>query len=170
MSESARRILFVLLLAVALMQTGAHISQSFVNYPAWQFIDKDSFPAYHRVMTVGAFRFQLLPRVVELGLAIVVLLFPPRPIRRSMLVLGIGLALGALISTALIQRPIHVQLETIGNTPELLSRLRRTDWIRHVLQILRAALYLWMLWLLASPRTDTAKRSGAISNGKEGFR
>jgi hypothetical protein len=151
--------LFVLLVAVALMQTGAHISQSFVNYPAWQLIGRDSFPAYHRAMTAGAFRFLLVPRVVELALAVVVLLFPPRAIRRSPLVLAIGLALGGLISTVLIQRPIHVQLETIGNTPELLSRLRGTDWIRHVLQMLRAALYLWMLWLVVNPRTDTATGS-----------
>ena len=162
MSESARRMLFVLLLAVALMQTGAHISQSFVNYPAWQFIGRDSFPAYHHAMTVGAFRFQLVPRLVELALAIAALLFPPRALRRSLLVVAIGLTLGALISTGLIQRPIHVQLEAMGNTPELLSRLRGTDWIRHVLQILRAALYLWMLWLLVNPRSDTATRSQAI--------
>ena len=162
MNEAARRMLFVLLLAVALMQTGIHISQSFINYPAWQFIDRDSFPAYHRAMTVGAFRFGLVPRLVELAVAIVVLLFPPRAIRRSPLVLAIGLALGALISTVLIQRPIHVQLEAIGNTPELLSRLRGTDWIRHVLQMLRLALYLWMLWLMISPRADTATRSRAI--------
>jgi len=154
--------LFVLLLAVALIQTGAHISQSFVNYPAWQFIGRDSFPAYHHAMTVGAFRFLLVPRLVELGLAIVVLLFPPSAIRRSLLVLAIGLTLSGLISTVLIQRPIHEQLETIGNTPELLSRLRGTDWIRHGLQMLRAALYLWMLWLVVNPRTDTATRSHAI--------
>ena len=154
--------LFVLLLAVALMQTGAHISQSFVNYPAWQFIGRDTFPAYHHAMTVGAFRFLLVPRLVELALAIAVLLFPPRAIRRSLLVLAIGLTLGGLISTVLIQRPIHVQLETIGNTPELLSRLRGTDWIRHVLQLVRAALYLWMLWLVVKPRPDTATRSQAI--------
>jgi len=162
MDESRRRMLFVILFAVVFFQTGAHISQSFVNYPAWQFIDRDSFPAYHRVMTVGAIRFLLVPRVVELLLAVVVLLFPPRTIRRWMLVLGIGLALGGLLSTAFVQRPIHVQLETIGNTPELLSRLRTTDWVRHALEILRAALYVWMLSLLVISPTDPTRRSVAI--------
>ena len=37
MNESYRRILFVALFAVVLFQTGAHTSQSFVNYPAWEF-------------------------------------------------------------------------------------------------------------------------------------
>jgi len=161
MSESGRRVLFVVLFAVVFFQTGAHVSQSFVNYPAWYLIGRASFPAYHRVMTAGALRFLLVPRLVELALAMVVLLFPPRPVRRPLVGLAIGLSLGGLISTVLIQRPIHVQLETIGNTPELLSRLRITDWIRQVLELLRAALYLWMAWLVVNARRDAATNAGA---------
>jgi len=161
MNESGRRVLFIVLFAVVFFQTGAHVSQSFVNYPAWYLIERASFPAYHRVMTEGALRFLLIPRLVELVLAIVVLLRPPRPVQRSLLGLAIALALGGLISTVLIQRPIHVQLETMGNSPELLSRLRSTDWIRHVLEVLRAALYLWMAWLVVKPRSENAPLSGA---------
>ena len=161
MSEASRRILFVVLFAVVWFQTGAHISQWFVNYPAWQFIGRDSFPAYHRAITIGAVLFLLVPRVVEVVLATVVLRFRPGPIERWMLVLGIGLTLGGLLCTAFVQRPIHAQLETMGNTPELLSRLRTTDWIRQVLEILRAALYLWMLSLVVASRTDSTRRSGA---------
>jgi hypothetical protein len=160
-SESGRRTLFIVLFAVVFFQTGAHVSQAFVNYPAWPFIDRVSFSAYHRVMTEGALRFLFIPRLVEVILAIVVLLFPPRPVRRSLLGLAIVLAVGGLISTVLIQRPIHVQLETMGNTPELLSRLRSTDWIRHALEVLRGALYLWMAWLVVNPRSDNATLSGA---------
>jgi len=60
-------------------------------------------------------------------------------------VLGIGLALGAFLSTAFIQYPIHTQLEIQGNTPELLSRLMATDWIRNLPEFARAALYVWAL-------------------------
>ena len=160
MSESGRRILFVVLIAVVFFQTGAHVSQAFVNYPAWPFIDSVSFSAYHRVMTEGALRFLGIPRLVEVILAIVVLIFPPRPVRRPLLGLAIVLALGGLISTVLVQRPIHVQLEAMGNTPELLSRLRSTDWIRHALELFRAALYLWMASLVVNPRSDKATLSG----------
>ena len=159
MTESGRKIIFVSLFSVVFFQTGAHISQSFVNYPAWQFIDIHTFPAYHRAITVGALLFLMVPRVVELVLAMIALRFRPRAIHRWMLVLGILLTLGGLLSTIFVQRPIHVQLETIGNTPELLSRLRTTDGIRQVLEILRAALYLWMLLLLVSSPTAPPKRS-----------
>lgn len=161
MNESRRRVLFAVLFAVVWFQTGAHISQSFVNYPAWQFIGSDSFPDYHRVMTVGAIRYLLVPRVVELVLAIVVLRFRPRAIAPWMLVLGIGLALGGLLTTAFVQRPIHGQLETIGNTAELLARLRTTDWIRHALEIPKAALYMWMLSFMVSSQTGSSRSSGA---------
>ena len=151
MNESTRRLLFLLLFAVVFFQTGAHISQSFVNYPAWGFISMDSFPAYHRVMTRGAFLL-LFPRVVELVLAIAVLCFCPAVIKRWTLVLAIALALGAFLSTVFIQRLIHVQLDTIGNTPELLSRLRATNWLRLTPEWLRAALYLWMMSLVVRPQ------------------
>ena len=160
MTESRRRILFLVLFAVVFFQTGAHISQAFVNYPAWQFIDRVSFPAYHRVMTAGALRFLLIPRLVELALAIVVLLFPPRQVRRLLLGAAIVLAFVGLVSTLIVQRPIHVQLETMGNTPDLLSRLRRTDLSRQFLEVLRAALYLWMGWLVVKPQSGNATLSG----------
>lgn len=150
----------MILFAIVFFQTGAHVSQAFVNYPAWPLIERASFPAYHRVMTSGALRFLFFPRVVEVVLAVVVLVFPPRPIRRWLLGVAILLAVVGLMSTLFIQRPIHVQLETMGNTPELLSRLRRTDWIRHVAESVRAALYLWMACLLVNARPETPSPGG----------
>ena len=51
-----RRTLFLVLCVVALLATGAHISQSFVNYPNWHLIDARSFPAYHWGITIRAGR------------------------------------------------------------------------------------------------------------------
>lgn len=151
MNETTRRLLFVLLFAVVFFQTGAHLSQAFVNYPAWQFISAESFPDYHRVMTSGALRVLLLPRVIELALAITVLCFCPHVLKRWMLALAIALALCAFLSTVLIQLPIHRQLGTLSNKPELLAQLRATDWLRQIPEMLRAALYLWMMSLVVRP-------------------
>lgn len=152
MSETTRRLLFLLLFTVVFFQTGAHISQAFVNYPAWQFISAESFPDYHRVMTSGALRVLLLPRIIELVLAIVVLCFPPRVIQRWLLVLAIAFALCAFLSTVLIQLPIHRQLGAVGNTAELLAQLRTTDWLRQIAELVRAALYFWMMLLVIRPQ------------------
>ncbi len=82
-------------------------------------------------------------------------------IKRWMLVLAIALALCAFLSTVFIQRPIHAQLDTIGNTPELLSRLRATNWLRLTPEWLRAALYLWMMSLVVRPQVQAG---ATISN------
>jgi hypothetical protein len=145
MTESSRRGLFLALFTVALLQTGAHISQSYVNYPAWHWIEAESFKPYHWAITIRAGVFLAAPRLVEIILGLIVLRFRPNAIARWVILLGIGLTLGALMSTVFISRPIHAQLDIQGNTPELLSRLMATDWVRNSLEYMRAALYLWAL-------------------------
>ena len=151
MNERARRFWFLLLFTVAVFHMGAHTSQAFVNYPAWKYLGAEGFPAYHRVMTSGALRWLLFPRVVELLLGALVLRFPPGPLKRWTLALPIALAFGGLVCTLAIQRPLHVQLESLGNTPELLARLEATDWLRQALEWPRIGLYLWMAAVLLCP-------------------
>ena len=91
---------------------------------------------------------------------IVVLWRRPRAVERWIVVAGIALAAGGLVSTALISRPIHAQLDIQGNTPELVSRLMATDWIRNVLEWMRAVLYVWALSRLVNPRADVKPQHG----------
>jgi hypothetical protein len=151
MNESSRRNLFLALCALALVHTGANISQSYVNYPGWYVLDVQSFKAYHWPMSIRAAIFLLAPRVVEVILALVVLWFRPSAVERWIIVAGVVLAAGGILSTLLISRPIHAQLDIQGNTPELVSRLMATDWIRNVLEWIRAAIYVWALSRLISP-------------------
>ena len=151
MSEARRRSLFLALCALVLLHTGVHISQSFINYPGWYVLEAESFKAYHYPMSISAGIFAAAPRLLELVLALAILRFPPRAIPRWTLLVGIALATGAILSTALISRPIHAQLDIQGNTPELVSRLITTDWIRNVLEWGRTAIYVWLLSRLIAP-------------------
>ena len=151
MSESLRRNLFLALCALVLLHTGVHLSQSFINYPNWYLLEAESFKAYHSPMSIRARYFGAAPRLLELALALVILRFPPRGVPRWTLLVAMALATGALLSTALIQRPIHVELGIQGNTPELLSSLLATDWIRNVLEWARTAMYVWLLSRLIAP-------------------
>jgi hypothetical protein len=105
-------------------------------------------------MSIRAGIFAAAPRLLELVLALVVLRFPPNAVPRWTLLVGLALATGALLSTALISRPIHAQLDIQGNTPELVSRLIATDWIRNVLEWGRTALYVWLLSRLLAPSSS----------------
>jgi hypothetical protein len=145
MTESSRRHLFLALCALALLQTGGHISQSYVNYPSWHFIESESFKPYHWAITIRSGVFLLTPRFVEIVLGLVVLRFRPSAIKRWVVLVGVGLAIGALLATAFLSRPVHAQLDIQGNTPELLAALMATDWIRIPLEVTRAALYVWAL-------------------------
>jgi hypothetical protein len=86
--------------------------------------------------------------LVELLIGVAVLRFRPAALRRGPILFALVLALVALISTIAIQRPIHVQLESLGNRPELLARLQETNWLRLLPEWTRAALYLWMASVL----------------------
>ena len=47
MTESSRRSFFLALCALVLLHIGAHISQSYLNHPAWHVIEAESFKPYH---------------------------------------------------------------------------------------------------------------------------
>jgi hypothetical protein len=78
-------------------------------------------------------------------LGLIVIRFRPIAIARWVVPLGIALAFGALLSTILLSRPVHAQLDIEGNTPELLARLMATGWVRLALEWSRTALYVWAL-------------------------
>jgi hypothetical protein len=147
----------LILCAVALLHTGAHASQSFVNYPNWHLIDARSFRAYHWGISVRAAVFLAAPRVLEVVIGLVVLRFRPSAVELWVVLLGVGLGLGALLSTLWISRPIHAQLDIQSNAPELLSRLIITDWIRSALEFARAALYLFGLSRLMNLSEHSAR-------------
>ena len=102
-------------------------------------------------MSIRAEIFGAAPRLLELVLALVVPGFPPNAVPRWILLVGIALATGAILSTALISREIHAQLDIQGNTPELVSRLIATDWIRNVPSGVRRQLYVSALSRLIAP-------------------
>jgi hypothetical protein len=81
-----------------------------------------------------------------------VLKFRPEAVERWILIVGVTLTAGGILATALVSRPIHAQLDIHGNTPELVSRLMATDWIRNPLEWMRAALYVWALSRLINPK------------------
>lgn len=162
MQETAKRQLFAVLVVWALLQTGAQIAQSFVNYPAWRAIGSDTFAAYHHEVAVLAGLVLFAPRVIEVLLTLVVMRYRPASVPSWVLPLGLTLVAGALVSTMVVQRPVHVQLETVGNTPELLARLRATDLVRHVLGWLRAIIYIGVLLKMLS-LSSVAKETASPS-------
>jgi hypothetical protein len=158
MTESSRRVLFMLVFALVFYVTGASFVQSFVNYPTWKLIGASEFTSYHQGMSSLIIKTMVLPWLVEILLTIVLLWLRPRVIPRRAIALALILNLIPLISTITIQIPIQIQLGENGQSLELLNRLVATDPIRWTPGILRALLYLWMMSLVVRSEGLSSER------------
>ena len=122
-------------------------------------IEAESFKPYHWAITIRSVVFLLAPRLLEIVLGLIVLRFRPSAINRWVILVGVGLAVGAFLATAFLSQPVHAQLDIQGNTPELLARLMATDWIRNPLEVTRAALYVWVLSRMIKLNEPSAARA-----------
>ena len=114
-----------------------------VHYPLFARVGPDSFTAYseaHSRLTTLVVGPAML---VELGTAVLLLLFHPPQLPGSVLWLGLALVAAIWLSTALLQVPRH---EVLGLGFDALTHrgLVATNWIRTVAWSARGLLVLWM--------------------------
>jgi hypothetical protein len=88
----------------------------------------------------------LVPMVVEAASAAWLAVFPPVGVGRSAAVVGVLLVGVAILSTALVQVPLHARLRTADAAPRTVDALVQSNWIRTVTWSLRAVLAAWMLF------------------------
>lgn len=155
MTEKSRRVFFTLMFALVLYVTGAAFVQSFVNYPSWRMIGADEFKAYHNAMGARIVPFMVIPWFVEIMLTFLLMRFRPRAVPLFALLLAQILNLIALASTIFIQIPIQIQFGESGMSVHALDRLLATDPIRWVSEILKLAVYLWMMLRMIVSADDT---------------
>lgn len=87
----------------------------------------------------------LVPMVVEAATAAWLTLFPPLAIGRGMTLAGLILVAIVILSTALVQVPLHEALRRGDAPPDTINRLVRTTRIRTTAWTARAFLAAWML-------------------------
>jgi hypothetical protein len=83
--------------------------------------------------------------LVEMAAALMIAVNPPPGIDRVVAMVGLALVLGAWLSTALVQMPLHGRLARDGHDPAVIDALVRTNWARTALWTARALLSVWML-------------------------
>jgi hypothetical protein len=83
--------------------------------------------------------------LVEMAAALMIAVNPPPGIDRVVAMVGLALVLGAWLSTALVQMPLHARLSRDGHDPAVIDALVRTNWARTALWTARALLSVWML-------------------------
>lgn len=163
MTENYKRLYFMILFALVFYVVGAGFVQSFVNYPTWHLVGAAEFKAYHNEMSPLIMKFMVLPWLAEILLTILLLRLRPRAVPRRAVAVALALNAVSVVSTALIQIPIQIQLGDSGLSLELLNQLLETDLIRVAAGVLKALLYLWMMSLVVRHPNLTAPRGVQFS-------
>ena len=91
----------------------------------------------------------LIPMVVEAASATWLVFFPPAAVGRSAAIFGLSLVAIVVLSTALVQVPLHESLRRGDASLDTVHRLVRSTRIRTAAWTARAALAAWMLQALA---------------------
>lgn len=141
---------FIFFIAVSFYSLGAGFVESLVNYPVWHIIGpSDVWINYHKALGPGIIATLAVPALLlQLITNILLLFFRPSLVPKWTVWVTLLLLLIAIISSAIIQIPIQVQLDT-GYTKELVDRLISTDLAGRVLiAIARCILILYMMYCM----------------------
>lgn len=131
-----------LVLAIVLLNAycfGANCVERFVNYQTWHLIPGDAFPAYHRAQQPRIQAFVVAPMCIGFVLQVWLAFRVPAGIDPRIAWVMVAATAAGAVSTLLLQLPIHAAFNRNGYSPELMRRLRRTDWIRKAADAVRLA-------------------------------
>jgi hypothetical protein len=139
------RLLFLITFALVFYGLGAAFIEGFVNYRTWHLIGTNEFQTYHQSLSRRIIPFMVIPLFLSVLLTILLIWARPSAIPRWMVIVSALLGLLGVISSIAIQIPIQTTLSNQGLNQELLERLIQTDWLRKIILIIRAGLFLWMM-------------------------
>lgn len=116
-----------------------------VQYPGFHKIMDDNFQQFHRFHIVRISFVVTLPMIIELiTSAWLIASFEQFWMFNTV---GLGLVTGIWISTFAVQLPIHRKLQK-QHTPQLITRLIHTNWIRTILWTTKTGLGIYLLLMI----------------------
>jgi hypothetical protein len=139
---------FVLFVFIIFYSTGAGFVESFVNYPLWHIIGPSpAWTTYHQALGPKIIVLLAIPSLlISLILNVMIFFFRPSSIPRWTLWCCLIMLLIAFFSTAAIQIPIQIQLDTVY-TQELVDELIVTSfWLRDVVGMVRIPVVCYMVY------------------------
>jgi hypothetical protein len=137
---------WVLLLALAftLYMTGVIVNMQLLEYPLFALVGKGDFARYHAFHNRSLFVLVLLPTLIALISSVVLLWIRPSSIPLWPVILVVASDLGIVVSTAVLQAPLHTKLDRNGFSEAVIKTLVQTNWIRTFLWIVSALFLLGM--------------------------
>ncbi len=130
---------------------GAAAVERLVNYQTWPLIPASAFARYHRAQT-SAIRWTIVvPEVLGLLSQLGLLLALHDSMLRTLATWMLGASVLGIVSTLVLQIPLHRAFSRDGYSAAGMRRLLQTDWLRKGVDLTRLALSIGLLWMLLHP-------------------
>ncbi|WP_407557293.1 hypothetical protein [Winogradskyella sp. 4-2091] len=136
------KIILIIHLVATVFMTGLCWFVQIVHYPLFRAIERNEFPSYERKNVITGF-ITVPVMVIELITGLILLYH----FRDSLHLLNMVLLTFIWLSTFIFQVPIHLKLMQEGS-PELITKVIRTNWIRTLNWTARTLLLGYLIWTL----------------------
>ncbi|NRD21015.1 hypothetical protein HNV08_13240 [Winogradskyella eckloniae] len=136
------KIILIIHIVATIFMTGLCWFVQLVHYPLFRAIETDKFPSYERKNAItGIITVPVM--IIELITGLILLY----NFQDSLHVLNIVVLAFIWLSTFIFQVPIHLKLMYKGS-PQLITKVIRTNWIRTLSWTVRTLLLAYLLWTL----------------------
>ena len=108
-----------------------------MNYQSWPLLAQSPFAQYHRAQQPYILALIVAPQVAALTLQLVFCGIKPAEVPWWIALTMVAASATGMLSTVMLQIPIHRRLNNAGYSEEQVQRLLRSDWIRKAIDIVR---------------------------------
>jgi hypothetical protein len=148
---------FIITFVLMFYTLGAGVIDNYVIYPTFATVGENEFVAFRAVFSPRIVALLVVPLILRFVFSVLLLWLRPTAIRLWHVCLFLLCQAVVWISTIAVQIPIQVELDK-GKNPELIQKLIETIWLRTSMNIVCAAIMIWMMFLvirnLANDKND----------------
>jgi len=149
---------FIITFVLMFYTLGAGIIDNYVIYPTFAAVGENEFVAFRAVFSPRIVALLVVPLILRFVFSVLLLWLRPAAIRLWHVCLFLLCQIVAWISTFAVQIPIQFELNK-GKNPELIQNLIESVWLRTSMNVVCAAIMIWMMFLvirsLASGKNET---------------
>ena len=136
---------FIITFALMFYTLGAGVIDNYVIYPTFAAVGENEFVAFRAVFSRRIVALLVVPLILRFIFSVLLLWLRPAAIRLWHVWLFLFCQIVGWISTFAVQIPIQIELDK-GKNPELIQKLIDTIWLRTTMNVVCAAIMIWMMF------------------------
>ncbi len=138
---------FIITFVLTLYTLGAGVIDNYVIYPTFVAVGENEFVAFRQVFSPRIVALLVVPLILRFVFSVLLLWLRPKAIRAWHVCIFLLCQIVAWISTFAVQLPIQFELDK-GKNPELIQKLIESVWLRTSMNVVCAAIMIWMMFLV----------------------